>query len=214
MQAVGAKHQHVAGQQRERGGVRRDEHLFPHRANQNVPGVGLGRFLRGDQPHLPLLVNPGMVLRDLPGRAVADQVAARVAHMRNDRLIVAQGAGNQRGGHLPALVLRLQRAIVNGGVGLLNQARHQSCKHCGGRSFGKFFDESFDDRGRGNLAVVHAAHAIGDGEEITVASSLAARGGNERAHRVLVVGANLSEIGCLAELNVEHGRRCLKRSPG
>jgi hypothetical protein len=40
-----------------------------------------------------------------------------------------------------------------------------------------------------------------------VGTALPARGGDERSHRVLIVGANFAEIACLAELYVEHGRR-------
>ena len=86
----------------------------------------VGHLAGGDQAHLALLVDPGVVLRDLLGLPVAHQVAARVAHMGDDGLVVAQGAGHQRGGHLLAAILGRQGAVVNRGVGVLDQARQQA----------------------------------------------------------------------------------------
>ena len=99
-------------------------------------------------------------------------------------------------------------------IGVLNEARQQADEHGACLRLGKLFSNHLDGRGRRNLAQVHSPHPIGNREQVSVRAGLLARFGNERPHRVLVVGANLSEIGCLAELNVEHGRRCLKRSPG
>jgi len=58
-----------------------------------------------------------------------------------------------------------------------------------------------------------AAHPVGDREQVAVGPGLLPRSGNERSHRVFIVGANLAEIACLAELNFQHGRRRLKHFP-
>ncbi len=67
--------------------------------------------------------------------------------------------------------------------------------------------------GRGNFAQVHAAHAIRNREKVAVRAGLVARGGNKRPHRVFIVGANLAEIACLAELYIQHGRFRLESLP-
>ncbi len=167
--------------------------------------VGLGRLSAEMQTHLALLVHPGVILRDLPRHFVAHQVAARVADMRDDGLVVAQRAGHQRGGHLPALVLGLQRAIVHGGVGHLTSRGISVVSMVPACALGNSSMSVLTGRGRGNLAEVHAAHAVGNREEIAVGAGLLARGGDERTHRVLIVGADFAEIADLRELYVEHG---------
>jgi hypothetical protein len=83
----------------------------------------LGHLAGGDEPIFRCSLTQRVVLRDLPGLAVANQVAARVAHMRDNGLVVAHGAGHQRCGHAFAAVLRGQGAIVHGGVGVLDEPR-------------------------------------------------------------------------------------------
>ncbi len=165
------------------------------------------------RPSFRLLVHPGVVLGNLLGLAVADQVAARVAHMRDDGLVVAQRAGHQRGGHLLAAVFRGQGAIVHGGIGMLNQPRQQADQHRSRLRLRKLLGEHGDGCGRGHFAQIHAAHAVGNGKQIAVRSGLLARGGNERSHRVFIVGSNFAGIACLAELYIQHGRRRLKVLP-
>src|SRR5208283_2160499 len=113
------EHEHIAGLQGDGCRVRRYEHLRPHGANEHVAGIGRGDFAGRDEAHLTLLVHPGVVLRDLPRLAVADEIAARIADVRDYGLVVAQGTGDDRCSYLLAVVLRVERAIVHGRIGVL-----------------------------------------------------------------------------------------------
>jgi hypothetical protein len=101
---------------------------------------------------------------------------------------------------------------VDGGVGVLDEARQQADEHGAGLGFGEFLGDDGDGGGGGDFSQVHAAHAVGHDEEVAVGAGLLARGGNERAHRIFIVGANFAEIACLAELDIEHWLR-LRNGP-
>ena len=144
VQAVGAENQHIAGLERERGGVGGDKHLRAERADEDVARIGVGDLVGGDQAHLALLVDQRMVLRDLPGLSVADQVAAGVADVRDDGLIVAEGAGDEGGGHFLAAIFGGEGAIVDGGIGVLDEARQQADEHGAGLRLGKLLGHDGD----------------------------------------------------------------------
>ena len=120
--------------------------------------------------------------------------------MGDDGLIVAQSAGDQGGGHLLAAVFASRVQVVHGGVGVLDEARQKADEHGARLGLGEFFGEDGDGSGRGNFAQIHAAYAVGNGEKIAVGAGLVARGGDERTHRVFIVGADFAEVACLAEL--------------
>ena len=141
-----------------------------------------------------------MVLGDLLGLAVANQVTAGVAHMGDDGLVVAEGAGYQRGGHLFASVFGVQGAIVNGGVGVLDQAGKQADQHGSRLRLGKLFRHDGNGRGRGDFAQIHAAHAVGNCEQVAVRAGLVARSRDERSHRVFIILADLAKIASLSLL--------------
>ena len=50
-----------------------------------------------------------------------------------------------------------------------------------------------------------SAYAVGDGEKKAMRAGLVARIGNERSHRVFVVGSNFAGIAGLAEHHIQHG---------
>ena len=156
----------------------------------------------GDQAHLALLVDQRMVLGDLPRLAVAHEVAARIADMRNHGLVVAQGAGHERGGHLLAVVLRIERAIVHGHVGALDEPRQKTDEHGAGLRFAELFGEHGDRRCRGHFAQIHAADSVGNHKKITVRTRLLARCRDKRPHGVLIIGADFAKVACLAELYI------------
>ena len=158
--------------------------------------------LGGDQSHLALLVDQRVVLGDLPRLAVADEVAAGVADVRDHGLVVAQGAGDERGGHLLAAVLLVERAIVHGRVGALNEPRHKADEHGAGLRLGEFFGEHRDGGCRSDFAQIHAADAVGNRKEKPVRARLLARCRDKRSHGVLIIGADFAEVACLAELNI------------
>jgi hypothetical protein len=99
---------------------------------------------------------------------------------------------------------------VNSGVGVLDEPRQQAGQHAARRRFCEFFGEDLYRGGRGNFAQIIAAHPVGNGEQIAVRAGLLARRGDERSHRVFIVGANFAEIAGLAELNIQHGLRYLE----
>ena len=130
--------------------------------------------------------------------------------MRNHGLIVAQGAGDESGGHVLAAVLRLEPAIVHGGIGVLDEPRHQADEHGSRLRLGKLLGHHGDGRGRGHLAQIHAADTIRNHKEKAVGARLLARGGNKGTHGVFIVGSDFAEVACLAELYVQHMRRRVK----
>jgi len=105
-------------------------------------------------------------------------------------------------------------AIVDGGVGVLDEARQQADEHGSGLGLGELLGEDGDGCGRSDLAEVEASDAVGDGKEIAMGAGLLARVRDERSHRILIIGANFSEIACLAELNFQHGLGRLGELPG
>ncbi len=210
VQAVGAQDQHIARLQGEGRGVGRDKHLRPQRANENVAGIGGGDFAGGDQAHLALLVDQRMVLRDLPRLAVADEVAARIADVRDHGLIVAQGAGDERGGHLLAAIFGLKRAIVHRSIGVLDEPRHQADEHGARLRLGKFLGDHRDGGGRGDFAEIEPADSVGNDKKKAVGARLLARCRDKGPHGVFIIGADFAEVACLAELYVQHMRRRMR----
>ena len=68
----------------------------------------------------------------------------------------------------------------------------------------KFLHQNGNCGGGGDLAQVHAAHAIGDHKEISVGARLVARSRDERSHGVFVVRAYFAGIACLAKHHIQH----------
>ena len=215
VEAVGAKDEDVVGLEGDGGGVGGDEHFRAEGADEDVAGIGAGHFAGGDEAEFALLVDPGVVLSDLLGFAVADEVTAGVADVGDDGLVVADGAGDDGGGHFLTAILRGQGAIVDGGVGVLNEAGEQADEHGAGLSFGEFVGDDGDGSGRGDFSEVEAAYAVCHDEEVSVGAGLLARGRDEGAHGIFIIGTNFSEIACLTELYIEHWLRLrmVRKSP-
>jgi hypothetical protein len=95
---------------------------------------------------------------------------------------------------------------VDGGVGMLDEPGQEAYEHCARLRLLKTIDEDLDSLVGGDFSEVCAAYAVSYGKEIAVGAGLLARCGNEEAHGVFIVGTNLAWVGCLAELNFQHGR--------
>jgi len=95
----------------------------------------------------------------------------------------------------------------------VNEARQQPHEHGAGLRLGKPLSDRRYGRGRGNFAQIHSAHTVGYGKQVAMRTRLLPRRWDERSHRVFIIGANLAEIRCLAELYIQHGRRRLNRPP-
>ena len=145
-----------------------------------------------------------MVIRHPPCPAAAHQVAARVAYVRHHRLVVAQRARHQGGGHALAAMFGGEPAVVYRGVGAFNQAGHQARQHGAVlRSF-KLLGHDGDGPGRCHFAQVQSPHPIRHREQEAVRALQRPRSRDERSHRVFVMGPNLAGIRRLSILNIQH----------
>ena len=61
--------------------------------------------------------------------------------MRNDCLVVPEGASHKRGGHFLATILRRQCAIMNRGIRVLDQPRKEADEHGARLRIGEFLSE-------------------------------------------------------------------------
>ena len=75
------------------------EHIVAERAAEYVRGLGRASLTRRYQPHAELLIRDGMVSGERNGITLADKITARIADVGDDGTIVAQGAGDDGGGH-------------------------------------------------------------------------------------------------------------------
>jgi hypothetical protein len=89
---------------------------------------------------------------------------------------------------------------------LLDEAWQQADEHGAALGLLKAIDKDLNGFVGGDFAEIGAADSVGDCEEVAVGTSVLARGGNEEARGVFIVGSNFAWIGCLAELDFQHGR--------
>jgi hypothetical protein len=160
----------------------------------------------GEDAHLALLVDECVVLSDLLGATVSDEITSGVSDVGDDGLIVAHGACDESGAHAFAAVLGGEGAVVDSGVGLLDEAGQEADEHGAWRGLFEAFYKDLHGLIGGDLAKVGSTDTVSDSEEIAVGSGLLTRCWNEEAEGVFIVGANLAWIGCLAELDFQHGR--------
>ena len=81
---------------------------------------------------------------------------------------ILRGLGAAGCGHALAAIFGGQGAIVDGGIGVLDEPWDQADEHGSGLCAGEAFSEHLDCGGRCNFAKIHASHTIGDGEQIAV----------------------------------------------
>ena len=156
-----------------------------------------GRFLRGDQAQAHLLAGDGVIASDLRGLAIADQIAARIAHMRDGYAVIPQSAGHDGGGHAGRGAAAGVRPLQKRVIGLL----HQPWQHCGVRlpRPGPCENRRPCSRPRcgRDFALFVAAHAIRQHKQPAVRAHLRGSRGRGVAEVVFVVIADPSDDRCV-----------------
>ncbi len=163
-QAVGAEQVAVAGE----GGAAR--HVGAHvagalqRPHQHRAARVLGRLLGGHPAVVDERLHQRVVVGDLVEDSVAQHVAARVAHVGQGEAAAVPQHGGQRRAHAVERRVGVGHALE--GLGRLLDGALQG----GHRVALQRRLRQHADRGRaGHLAVVVAAHAVGDDEQAGLA---------------------------------------------
>ena len=194
---VGAEHPAVARMGGAQGevelGVRVDvaEHAHQHRALR-VPL----RLLLGEPSLVQQPLDEGVVLGDLDGLLLAQQIGARVADVGEGELALGAQQRGDRGAQAPQL--RLVPCAAQDLLVRLEHALLEGRDDVGGRGLGVQGGQAPDrDRG-GDVAAGVAAHAVGDHQQV------AARVGG-----VLVVRADQAHVGAggIAQGDAHRGPR-------
>src|SRR5579875_4008110 len=87
VKAIGAEQEDIAGEDLVVAGFHAHEQIAAERAAEQMARFGLGGLFGGKDAHADLIVYHGVIAREEGGAAVADQVAARIADMRDGRAI-------------------------------------------------------------------------------------------------------------------------------
>src|SRR5579872_1278047 len=204
IESVTTEDQAIAWAEADGIGVRGDEELRTQGTGEHVARLRCFGIGRGHETELALLVDPGVVLGDGNGPALANVVAARVAHMRDESLIVTERAGDDGRGHVTASPLAHQSLVVHGGVGMLNQPREKTGERGVLLALGEFVADDLNGFGGGDLAEVRAAHTVGESKEPPAGARLLAGAWLEVSGAVLVIGSYFAGVGRLAELDFQH----------
>jgi hypothetical protein len=118
-------------------------------------GLLLGQLSAGHE-----LADQRVVAGEPRQLAVAQHVGARVAHVADRHLALADVGGGHRRAHARPLGLGA-RAVVDPAVGVLDHAHEP----VGRRAVGQTLAERLDGHLGGHLAGLRAAHAVGDHEQ-------------------------------------------------
>ncbi len=94
--------------------------------------------------------------------------------------------------------------LVDGVVGVLHQARQQRGVHDALGNLAEAGEHGVDGEARGDLAILVAAHAVGEHEEPAVAVHLGGRGGDDMAEGVFVPFTGAAAVGEMGEFEFEH----------
>jgi hypothetical protein len=167
VQAVGAQQQHVAGNDLVVAGFHRHNHGRPQRPAQHVARFGAGGFARRDQAQAHVLVHHRVIARERLGVAMPDAVAARIPDVRNYHPVIAERAGNQRGGHVGPARAAGHAGFENPCVSLLHQPRQQRGMRNASRRAPEILEHGFYRQFGSDFSIVAAAHAIRQREQIT-----------------------------------------------
>lgn len=188
-EAITAQQKKVTRLQHGRGTVSGDEALGAKRAGEHVAGVRFRSLSGGDEAETELLVDPGVIGSEGMGRALPDEIAARVAHVRDVCHVIAQGAEDERGGDAAFAMAGAEALIMHGGIGVLYQARQEA----GERGFFRRPSEAFDGNLNGargsDFAGLKTADTISHGEEPSSRAGLLPGAGSVDTKGVFIDGA-------------------------
>ena len=90
-----------------------------------MTGFRLRRIFGGEDAQAYLVIDHSVIARQQGGAPVADQIAARIAHVRHGCTIVAQSTGHDSGGHGHATRTGGAAGFVDLDIGGLHQALQQ-----------------------------------------------------------------------------------------
>ena len=175
------------------------------------------RVFPGEQAHAHLVVDHGVVVGERAQVAATEEVAARVAHVGDDRGVEAQGAEDEGAGHVGAAgkdgaaginIARVGTAVGRvalveyGLVGVLHEAGKQRDVHDAFGYFAEACEHGFNGKPRGDFALLLAANAVREREEPALRLDLRGRGGYDVADEVLVVIAGQARVGEFGEFQL------------
>ena len=174
------------------------------RAAEDVARLALGCFLRGDEAQAHLLAGDGVVARDLGCLSIPDQIAARIAHMRNRNAVVPQSASHDGGRHPGRSPPARYGGLKHASVGLLDQ----TLQHRGVRlpilGVVESADHAFDRGSRRHFPFFLAANSVRQHKHPPVRAHLRWSRRRRVAHVVFVVVADSPDVGAFHEFEVKH----------
>ncbi len=155
-----------------------------------------------DRSHAKLLVGKGVISRDSGGVSLAHQITARIAGVRDNGVIVAEGARHDGGGHIAAGWSGGQTCFKHFGIGGLHKARQESVQRFTAGRFAKAFQHAFNGNAGGHFTTVVSTDSIGKSKQPAVRARLFFTRRSGIAKKVFVVVAYSSRIGELRKLNI------------
>ena len=158
-------------------GVHVAEHAHEHRAPRVVP-----RLLRRDAARVDQALHERVVGRDLRERVVAVEVDARIADVRDDRVVVDHDERADGRSHAGELGLDVH-GVDQLGRGIRDRVAQRALGRRGGLERAVEALEARDREARGDVAAGVPAHAVGDGEQVRAGVA-----------GVLIVGAHLAGV--------------------
>jgi hypothetical protein len=151
-----------------------------------------------------LLLHQGVVLGDGNRLAAAHMIATGISHMRDDGLVMAQGTGNDSGGHALSSPSRVQPFIVYSGIRELDKTRQEADERGPRRSESKLVEHDGDCFRARDIAEVQAADAVGDNKHPSMRLCFLPGLGDECPHGVFIVWAKLARITGLPKDYAQH----------
>ena len=139
------------------------------------------------------------------GAVSPDQVAARIAHMRNDGAVVTQRAGNHGGGHARPARYGGAARFINRQIGFRRQLRQERRVGFAGAGSAKSLDHRIHRDAGSDLAPLMSPHPIRQYEQPALGTRLRRIGGSDVTVRVLVRIPDLSNVAMFAKIDVQHG---------
>jgi hypothetical protein len=136
-----------------------------HAARDDVGIRVIACLLRREHTRVHLLLHVGVILRELPERAVAEEIDARIADVSDEIATAVQHQHRGRGAH-PLLVRLQQRALIDGHVGVTQRVGNPlACVIARVRDPRQLRRDDSHGHVARHFAGSVPAHSIGDDEE-------------------------------------------------
>ncbi|MGA3092621.1 MAG: hypothetical protein ABSD75_28815 [Terriglobales bacterium] len=206
VQSIGAEQQDIAGQELDFIDVDVDEKVHSQGTTENVALVGLGGLFGGEQAEALLLGCDGVIAGDGLGISGADQVATRIADVRDGGAVEAQRAGNDGRSHAGPGAAGEGFGFADAGVGGLHDLRQDifvKGSFFGPSESGEYF---LNGGARRDFALALATDTIGKCEEPSVGTGLRGGTGSDVAEIVLIARAHAANVGEFGEFKIQHAK--------